>query len=73
MKTLRQNGLQAHMPVPPKKRLLINIFSELHYLKNKPEACQPLAGGYTSLPGTVFRDSGTLVPGNERHHRTESR
>jgi len=52
--------------------VVLHIFSEPHCPKSKPEASQLLAGGYASLPGTVFRDSGTLVPGNERHHRTET-
>jgi len=29
MKTLLQDGLQAHMPAPPEKRLLINLLKKL--------------------------------------------
>ena len=52
--------------------VVLHIFDETSGRPDKPEACQLLAGGYASLPGTVSRDSGTLVPGNERHHRTET-
>ena len=43
------------------------------YSWNKPEAYQPLAGGYTSAPGTVSCGCMTLVLGNECYHRTRRR
>jgi len=52
--------------------VVLHIFDETSGRPDKPEACQLLAGGYASLPGTVSCGSMTLVLGNERHHRTET-
>jgi len=52
--------------------VVLHIINETSRCPAKPEACQPLAGGYASLPGTVSCGSMTLVLGNERHHRIET-
>jgi len=52
--------------------VVLHIFDKTSGRLDKPAACQPLAGGYASLPGTVSCGSMTLVLGNERHHRTET-
>ena len=52
--------------------VVLHIFDQTSRRPDKPEACQLLAGGYASLPGTVSCGSMTLVLGNERHHRTET-